>query len=234
MPMKGIKYLIFLLTGFFFCLLACKKTTNDAPATSYTTHLNVVNASADTINFYLNGTRLNSNSNLYPQVLSGYMNVAAFAQNYQVKKAFNAATNTVQQLFNIPLNLDTAHYYSLFIAGETQSQAFVIPDSLQTDTSQTTCLVRFVNAASDGSQYDMVVGNSSKFSQAFGKASQFAVVDTTSKAVLQLYKSGAAAPIITSTVPVALSAGKSYTFYTTGKLNGTGYSALAVGIMENN
>src|SRR6185312_5588581 len=95
---------------------ACKKN-NDAPAARYTSNLNIINASTDTVNFYLNGSRLNGNSNLYPLYSSGYLQVPAFAQNFQVKKLFNQTTNAVQQLFSIPLNLDTAKGYSLFIAG---------------------------------------------------------------------------------------------------------------------
>lgn len=232
MPMKVNNYLIFLITGAFFCLLACKKTTNDAPLTSYTTKLNVVNASADTINFYLNGTRLNSNSNLYPDVISGYMNVLAFNQNYQVKKSFNTATSAVQQLFSVPLNLDTAQYYSLFIAGETQSQAFQTIDTLITTDTTVTCRVRFVNASPDGNKYDLTVGTGTKFTgKAFGTATSFTLADTSSNAVITLYQSGSTTPLGKGTV--ALLQGKIYTIYTTGKLNAAGSSALGLAIMEN-
>src|ERR1700761_7427601 len=107
---------------------ACKKN-NDAPTTSLTTSLNIINAGTDTVNFYLNGTRLNSNSNLYPDYTTGYFGVSAGAPSFQIKKLFNPATNTVQQLFSLPLKLDPANRYSLFIAGETQAQAFTTVDS---------------------------------------------------------------------------------------------------------
>ncbi len=215
------------LTG----LIACKKSS-DAPIVNHTTFLNFVNASADSVNYYMNGTRLNSNSNLYPQVASGYVGVLAFAQTYQVKKVFNTAGGTIQPLFSLPLNLDTAHYYSLFIAGESASLAFKTIDSLKADTIKGTCKVRFVNASPGTASYDLVVGSASKFSGlGFGAASGFRLADTGSVAPVTLYPSGSSTPVASGTV--ALLQGRSYTIYTTGKLNGTGSSALSLAVMIN-
>jgi hypothetical protein len=212
--------------------IACKKTNNDAPTTKLTTVLNVVNASADTVNFYLNGTRLNSKSNLFPYITSGYMPVLAGTQNYQVKKAFNTATSTVQQLFNISLDLDTAQNYSLFIAGETQAQAFKTIDTLKSDTSSSTCLVRFVNASPDANTYDLAVGSATKLTgKSFGKGSSFLSADTGSKVPVILYQAGTTTEVANGTV--SLLPQKSYTIYSTGKLNGTGSSKLNLAIMAN-
>lgn len=211
---------------------ACKKSNSDAPSTSLTTQLNIVNASPDTVNFYLNGTRKNSNSNLYPDVISGYFSVLAGTQNYQIKKAFNTTTSAVQQLFTISLTLDTAHYYSLFIAGETQALAFQTIDTLITTDTTVTCRVRFVNASPDGNKYDLAVGSAPKFTgKAFGTASSFTLADTSSNAVITLYQTGSTTPIGKGTV--ALLQGKIYTIYTTGKLNATGGSTLGLAIMQN-
>lgn len=217
---------------FVVAFAACKKNNNDAPTTKLTTVLNIVNASSDTINFYLNGTRLNSNSNLYPYITSGYISVLAGTQNYQIKKAFNTATSIVQPLFNISLELDTAANYSLFIAGETQAQAFRTIDSLRTDTASGTCLVRFVNASPDANKYDLVVGSTTKFSgKGFGTASSFLSADTGSLAPVVLYQAGTTTQVAGGTV--ALLQGKSYTIYTTGKLSGTGNSKLGLAVMVN-
>jgi len=51
-----------------------------------TTGLNVTNASTDTLNYYLNGTRVNNASSIYPLGSSGYIGVAVGQQNYQFKK----------------------------------------------------------------------------------------------------------------------------------------------------
>lgn len=216
-----------LLTG----LSACKKSS-DAPLPVHTTYLNFVNASGDSVNYYMNGTRLNNNSNLYPQAASGYVGVLAFAQNYQVKKVFNTAGVNVQQLFSLPLNLDTAHYYSLFIAGESASLAFKTIDSLKADTIRGTCKVRFVNASPGAASFDLVAGSASTFAgQGFGTASGFRLADTSSKASVALYPAGSSTAVVSGTV--ALLQGKSYTIFTTGKLNGTGSSALGLAVMIN-
>jgi hypothetical protein len=214
-----------------FSLAACKKN-NDAPTTGLSTTLNIINASTDTVNFYLNGTRLNSNSNLYPLYSSGYITVLAGSQNFQIKRAFNTTTSNVQSLFTIPLKLDTAKYYSLFIAGETADHAFSTVDTLKADTSTSSCLLRFVNASPDAVSYDLTVGSSLKFSnRAFKSATGFTTVDTATYMPVALYQAGSATALIKDTV--TLVAGKSYTIYTIGKQNGTGGSKLGLTLMVN-
>ena len=222
-----------LLFGIFVTgLYACKKN-NDAPVVSTAIDsINVVNATADTMNFYLNGTRLNNNSNLYPSGSSGYYQVPAGSQAYQVKKIFNPATNVARTLFNITLPLEAHHYYSLFVAGETADQAFTTLDTLRRDTTTNQCYVRFVNASSDAGSYDFAVGDTLKFTgKAFKTSSGFVSVGVTSKKPILLYQSGSATPLISTTY--SLVAGGSYTFYTQGKLGGTGNSALSIGVTLN-
>ena len=222
---------VILFLAFLAGFSACKKRS-DTALPAHSTLLNVVTASADSVNYYMNGTRLNNNSNLYPQTASGYVGVLAFAQNYQVKKVFNTAGVNIQQLFSLPLNLDTAHYYSLFIAGESASLAFKTIDSLKSDTIKGTCKVRFVNASPDAASFDLVAGSASTFAgQGFGTASGFRLADTSSVAHVALYPAGSSTPVVSGTV--ALLQGKSYTIYTTGKLNGTGSSALGLAVMIN-
>jgi hypothetical protein len=225
-----LKLLAFI--GLIVYLQACKKN-NDAPvALNLADSLNVVNATTDTINFYLNGTRLNSNSNLYPAGSSGYYYVPTGQQVYQIKRIFNPTTDVVQTLINLPVQLDAHHYYSLFIAGETASQTFKTIDTLRADTAGGTCLVRFVNASPDAGNLDIAIGSASKFtSQGFGDASGFRLADTSSMAPVVLYQSGSSTPIATGVVP--LLQGKSYTFFSRGKLNGTGASAINIGVTVN-
>ncbi len=213
-------------------LTACKKN-NDAPVISTAIDsLNVINATADTINYYLNGTRLNNNSNLYPSGSSGYYQVPAGSQAYQVKKFFNPATSAVQTLFNITLPLEAHHYYSLFVAGETADQAFTTLDTLRQDTIPNQCYVRFVNASSDAGNLDFAVGDTLKFtSKAFKTSSGFVSVGVSGKKPIKLYQSGSPTPLINTTF--SLIAGQSYTFYTQGKLSGTGNSALGISVTLN-
>jgi hypothetical protein len=213
-------------------LAACKKN-NDAPVVSTSIDsLNVVNATADTINYYLNGTRLNNNSNLYPSGSSGYYQVPGGSQAFQVKKLFNPVTGNTQSLFNITLPLEPHHYYSLFVAGETSAEAFTTLDTLRQDTITNQCYVRFVNASPGAGSYDFAVGDTLKFtSKAFKTASGFTSIGVSGFKPVALYQSGSATALIKTTYP--LIAGLSYTFYTQGKPGGTGSSALGLSVTVN-
>ena len=210
-------------------LSSCKKN-NDAPVIKPIDSLSIVNASADTINFYLNGTRLNA-SNILPTGATAYYQISSGDQVYQVKKPFNSATNAVQTLFSIPLTLEPHHYYSLFIAGETASQTFITPDVLMEDDSTGTCLVRFVNASPDAGNLDFVVNGTKIPNQAFKTASSFVLVAASDTLVpISVYHAGSATPIISGTYN--LTTGTSFTFFSKGTLTGTGNSAFGLGTYQ--
>src|SRR6266700_6935581 len=125
--------MLFVITA-ILGLSACKKN-NDAPTVIPQVGLNVINASVDTFNLYLNGTRQNSTATILPGYSTGYYPVPAGQQSYQIRKQFNTATNTIQTLFSITSPADTNPYHSLFSTGETASEAFFSVDLLQTDTT---------------------------------------------------------------------------------------------------
>jgi hypothetical protein len=230
--LPGLFFIAFIIGLSAIGLSACKKN-NDAPSTvNSIDSLNIINASVDTINFYLNGTRLNNNSNLYPAGSSGYYTVPSGLQSYQIKKAFNPATSIVQTLFSIPLTFEAHHYYSLFVAGETLALAFSTVDTLKANTIKNTCKVRFVNASPDAGSLDMAVGDTTQFkNQAFKSASGFVLVGVSGRKPIKVYATGSTVPIISGIVN--LLAGKSYTFYSKGKLNGTGNAVFSVGATIN-
>jgi len=92
--------------------------------------------------------------------------------------------------------------------------------------------VRFVNASPDAGSLDFAVGPSVKFSSHdFKSASGFRLVDTSSLMPIMLFQSGSSTPIISG--HYALFPGKSYTFYSKGKLNGTGNAVFSVGVTVN-
>ena len=212
--------------------LSSCKNNNDAPVIKQIDSLNIVNASADTINFYLNGTRLNT-TNILPAGATGYYQIASGDQVYQVKKPFNPATNVVQTIFSLPLTLDPHHYYSLFIAGETASQTFITPDVLMEDDSTGTCLVRFVNASPDAGNLDFVVNGTKIPNQAFKTASGFVLVAVNDTPVpISVYHAGSTTPIISGTY--TLTTGTSFTFFSQGTLTGTGNSAFGLSAFSFN
>ncbi|HEY4194486.1 MAG TPA: DUF4397 domain-containing protein [Mucilaginibacter sp.] len=210
-------------------LASCKKN-NDAPVVKQIDSLNIVNASADTINFYLNGTRLNA-SNILPAGATGYYQISSGDQVYQVKKPFNPATNVVQNIFSLPLTLEPHHFYSLFIAGETAAQTFITPDVLMEDDSTGTCLVRFVNASPDAGNLDFVVNGTKIPNQAFKTASGFVLVPVSDTPVpVMVYHAGSTTPIISGTY--TLTTGTFFTFFSEGTLTGTGNKAFGIGAFQ--
>jgi hypothetical protein len=212
---------------------ACKKTYDDAPKVITTVALNVVNASTDTVNFYLNGTRKNA-SNISPGISSGYYAVPVGAQTYQVKKIFNPITSTVQTLFSITSPNDAYYYHSLFVTDETSGDAFFTTDALAGDTvsNDSTCYVRFVNASPDAGSLDFAVGDTVKFTgQAFKTAGGFMLVGISGVKPIRVYKTGTTTPILSFTYNIG--AQQTYTFYARGKLSGTGANAFSIATSLN-
>jgi hypothetical protein len=226
-----IKLLLLIFCIAVVSFSACKKN-NDAPVVSTSIDsLNFVNASAQPFNIYLNGSRLINNSNLSIGGSSGYYTVPSGQQTYQVKKVFDPAGGVVTTLVNLPLNLAAHHYYSLFIPDDSASHAFTTIDTLRADTTGGTCLVRFVNASPASGSLDLSIGGVQYSNQAFKSVSGFSVVDTSSMSPIIINQSGTATQLINGHYP--LLEGYIYTFYAKGSPNGTGNSALSVGVTVN-
>ncbi|MBS1530619.1 MAG: DUF4397 domain-containing protein, partial [Bacteroidetes bacterium] len=215
-----------------FYFAACKKN-NDAPTISTSIDsLNFINAYSIPFNIYLNGTRLNGNSNLTAGGSSGYYTVPSGIQTYQVKKVFDPSTSIVQTLFSYSPNLTPHHYYSLFVSGATDSSAFVIQDNLPLgDTTSGKCQVRFVNASPDAGSLDFSIGGVKYSNQPFKAGSDFGHVDTAALSPIILFKAGTTDTLISGHYP--LLQGYIYTFYAKGSLTGTGNSALGIGVTVN-
>jgi len=213
--------LILVFAGLVIGLLSCKKGNGDVLATVQTTNLNVVNAGADTLNFYEDGTRVNNGSNLIPDGSLGYTTVTSGAQSYQFKKA-----GSPNALVDVPLTLDVSRLYSIFIAGETADKVFFTRDTLVSDTG---ARVRFVNASPITGTLDVTIGNTFNYKKlAFKSATGFIHVNS-GKNTLTIYQSGSTTPLASGTL--TLSGSTSYTLFTRGQLNGTGNSAFAARIL---
>jgi hypothetical protein len=231
---RSLRFLALLSAALIIGLSACKKTYDDVPKVITTTALNVVNASTDTVNLYLNGTRLNNSSSIYPGVSSGYYPVPFGQQTYQVKKMFNPVTSVVQTLFSTTSPNDEYYYHSLFVTDETTGDAFFTTDALAGDTvsNDTTCYVRFVNASPDAGSLDFAVGDTVKFTgQAFKTAGGFTLVGISGVKPINVYHTGSTVPILS--LKHNIGARQTYTFYARGKLNGTGTNAFSIGTSVN-
>lgn len=211
--------------------LSCKNK-DVPPATPAPTALNVINAGADTINYYVNGTRQNNLSSLYPQGATGYTSVLSGAQNYQFKKAGSAVA-----LFGVVDTLILKSYYSIFVTGETADKAFKTIDSLgaastilSADTTFTTCMLRFIDASPNAGSLNVNVGKGDTLNLK-NRNFKFAGPFTKFTAGAKEVKISSSTASIDTTL--TLQSGSIYSLFTYGIVNGTGGKTFSVKLIIN-
>ena len=231
----NINYSILFLIAALIGLASCKN--NDevfAPVTN--TNLTVVNATADTLNFYLNGTRQNNGSSIYPDGSVVNLTVLGGLQNYQFKKtgAFTVLFSVPLNLKGVPTNLSDTIYNSLYVSGQSPALAFNTLDTLPANRSfvTDTSFVRFVNASLNAGSVNVFVGDTVNFKgRAFKSSTVFLPTGSGLKQV-QIYLAGAAAPAIDTLITFIPN--QVYTLFSKGMLNGKGNAAFDVGVVINN
>jgi hypothetical protein len=184
--------------------------------------ITIINAGSDTLNIYENGTRVNSGSNLVP--LGQYQNLPVIigTQRYQFKKAGNLTA-----LIDLELNLKDSTNYTMFVAGESADNVFLLKDTLYSDTLAH-AFVRFVNASPDAGNITFTVGTYPVFnSRAFKSATSFLPV-TAGQVFYSMTKAGDAIPFASGNITV--SANANYTLFSKGLIKGTGTNALGARI----
>ncbi|CAN5418344.1 hypothetical protein BH09BAC6_BH09BAC6_23810 [soil metagenome] len=191
------------------------------------TGINVVNAGTDTLNFYLNGTRQNGLSSIYPAGATGLLRELAGAQNYQFKKV-----GRPDVLFSLPLNLTSHTFNSVYITGGSADKTFITRDTvLQLDTFKNTTAVRFVNAAPDAGNLSVSVGDTVKFNtRAFKSTSIFLLTGSGQKRV-RVFLPGVTAARLDTTI--TFQSNVSYTIFAKGLLAGKGTAAFNIGVIIN-
>lgn len=216
----GILLLIALLTGMLF---SCKKMDADLPPEPGDEALmNVVNASADTLNTFQNGTRFNYTSSFYPGGSLGYLKVLAGLHQYQIKK-----NGTPNVLVDLPMQLDSGKIYSFFIAGNTADRVFLTKDVFLASND---IEIRFVNT-SPGMTFDInISGHFNHTNRTFKSATDFVKMNA-GKNHYEIYQTGNPVPLKTGDLTLADS--RVYTLFTKGTVTGTGDNAFDVKLILN-
>jgi len=215
---KKVLLTVFMAVAGFF---ACKKDGEKVAAITYN-QITIINAGGDTLNVYENGTRVNNGSNLLPSGQYRNLKVVAGTQRYQFKKA--GSPNT---LFEHELSLDDSTLYTMFVAGRTGDQVFLLQvDTLPTDTA---AHVRFVNASPDAGNIDFTIGNLPTVkAQPFKSATSFLSV-APGPVFYSMYIEGQSTPVASGTL--TLNKSTSYNLFLKGTVDGKGTNALGARLL---
>jgi hypothetical protein len=215
---------IAVIVGFTSC-----KNNDEVFKPVVSSFFNVVNASPDTLNFYLNGTRQNNNSSLYPGSQSFYLSVPDGADNFQFKKAVIGNANV---LFSVPLTLADSSNYTLYVSGETVDKSFHTLDLLDTSgiINFPNIRIRFVNASSDAGSLTALVDSANYNAQVYQGSSNFIGMGAGPKEV-KIYQQSTSSPKIDTTI--IFQPHHIYTLFSRSLLNGKGSVAFNVGVTIN-
>ncbi|HEY4323139.1 MAG TPA: DUF4397 domain-containing protein [Mucilaginibacter sp.] len=206
-------------------LLSCKNNDNVFPKV-VSSYLNVVNASPDVLNFYLNGTRQNNTSSIFPAGQSFYITVPAGSQDYEFKKA--GSSNI---FFRIPLNLKDSVNNSLYVIDGSTASTYSTVDFLPPDTIATDTQIRFANVSPDAGPLDVFVGDTINFKSSAFKTSTVFLPTGSGQKKVKIYQTGAAIPKVDTTI--TFEPGRIYTLFSKGLINGKGPAAFGVGVVIN-
>ena len=213
-------HLTCLLAVFAMGMAACVK--NDAPVpTPQTVNVNVINAVTDTvINFYINGTRQNSVTGIYPLGANGYTSLAVGQTTIAFRRLFdNQNFNYADTLFTLPVKLDSVASdvrYSLFVSGLTRKTAFVIKDTLTSDSKN--AMLRFVEASPSVKGLRVYLNDTLRYTtSAFEQTSAFIPVGNGKK---ELKIRGLNTDDVIYTTSFTLDVSRMYTLFSQGRSNG--------------
>lgn len=204
-----------LMAIMLFVMSACVK--NDPPiATQPTVNINVVNATEDVLNFYLNGTRQNSTIGISPLGANGVVPIP-YGSVLTFKKQFDRFTyENADVLFTVPVNVDTAgtnRRYTLFAAGQTSADVFFVRDTLVSDAKN--AKLRFVVASPEVTKLKVSMNDTLRFTTTIFK--QKSIFTTVGNGAKNLVIRDADTNEILFTTKLILTVNNNYTLFTQGK-----------------
>jgi len=232
----NIKLSIILFFTLAVGLLSCKNKDLPPPVIAKA-NVSLVNATSDTLNFFVNNSRQNNFSPIFSGGAYG-LYLASGTQNYQVKKDVSPAvlfsgTYTLSDISKV-------HYYSLFI-GTSVDQTFSKINSLDSanamldsDKTNTTAMIRFVHASANSGALDVTIdkGDTVNIKNVAYKYSSVYFRVTGGVRTVKVYTHGSATPFLQTTL--TLEQGSVYTFFAKGTIGGTGNNAFSVNLMVDN
>lgn len=196
-------------------LISCVKN-DPAVVVNPSVSVNVINASEEVVNFYLNGTRQNNITGIFPLGASGYASIPRGNQLLAFRKQFNTTRFTdADTLFTLPLRLDSVGpgvRYSVFLAGTSRATAFTLLDTLQTDDNN--ARLRFVSASASVAGLRVFLNDTLRFtSSKFKEVSTFKPVGNGQK-IIKICPATSNDVLYTSTV--TLNVGSNNTLFSAG------------------
>ena len=222
----NIRYTVLFFIMALIGIESCKDNDNVfKPVT--TSALNIVNASPNTLNYYLNGTRQNNTSSLYPAGSVGLQFVPAGLQNYAFK--INGQSDA---LFSYPLTLTVNTINTLYVTGSSVSGVFKSVDTIPNYKDTLSAYsIRFANAAPDAGNLDVYVGDTVNFKSRVYKSTSIFLLSTSGTKEVKIYRSGSTTTSFDTLI--TFQPYTNYTIFAKGLLNGTGNSKFGVGIVTN-
>jgi len=198
-----------------YLLTACVKN-DPAPVKNTTVNVDVVNATDEVLNFYVDGTRQSILTGINPLTNNGYTLISYGARTFTFKKVFKTDTfGNIDTLFSLPVKLDsgsTNDRYSIFVGGLIRSQAFMVKDAIAADSKN--AKVRFVTASPDMPAFRVYFNDTLVYtSSAFKSVQDFTKATASIKRVVIR---PANANNILYTTSITVSSGRSYTLFTQG------------------
>jgi hypothetical protein len=219
------RYSLLLILAVIIGFASCKDNDNVFPA-KLTASVNVINASADTLNVYLNGTRQNNSANLSPVGYTSYLPIPAGAEDFQFKQP-----GAISVLFSVPLNLTANKSYSIYLTGPTAAQAFTTLDTLVVDSLPSVTTFRFVNASPDAGGLTVSLTDTVYFKNAAFKSSSGFFTASAGQKEIKVYQQSTNKLLKDTTL--TMDGATAYTLFTKGLINGKGNSVFGVGIITS-
>ncbi|MCC8408676.1 DUF4397 domain-containing protein [Mucilaginibacter sp. UR6-1] len=193
-----------------------------APTVPPSAAISLVNVSARSFNFFMNGTRLNNTSTIYPDGISGYLEVYSGRQNYQFKNDGSAEVGLA-----LPLSLDSAKSYTLFAAALDTANIILVNDDLTVDTGNV-AMIRFVNASPKVNPVALSLNDTTKVNAAAYRSVSDLIRIT--PGIKKLSVTGGGKTVSDS---VTFTRGNAYTIYTKGDPAITGDGGFSADIIQN-